>query len=454
MLETFWLWMPGAVVMLCIVSVSAFFSGSETALFFLAPDELRSFADGNRGERAASALMQDPERLLTAVLFWNLVANLTYFTVGIITARGLFDAGHEVLAGLFNVGALVLIIVLGEVVPKSLAVVAGRRVAAWVGVPLSTAVRVVDPILPTLRGAAAAIRRVLAPKLAAEPFLRTDDLDRAAALSGPVASLDRDDARVFRNVLDLLDMRAEDVMRPRSTFRPLGKRMIGGRPVPLFLAGQVVVDLAEDGPDRAAAAHVAAGEHVDVSALRPLMYVPWCAPALNALEPLRQPACVAVGIVSEYGDLLGVVTNEDVLEALVSPRASRASRVLDRDPVIHLGRGRWHVEGMTLLRVLGDRLGLSDDELTSEDVEARTVAGLLHERFDRFAVVGDRTRWLGYDLSVVDNPRPGVVRVLVERGADHPLASRRRETDARSGGDRPPGKTTESRDRNPAGDGR
>ena len=415
MLETVGLWLPGTLVMLGIVAASGFFSGSETALFFLPPEELKAMADGRPKERAVASLMADPERLLTAVLFWNLVANLTYFAVGILIARRLYDAGHEVQAGLFNVAALVAIIVFGEVVPKSLAVVAGRPLAVLAARPLAAATALLDPVRPALTGTAAALRRVIDPRLVPEPQLKTMDLDKAAALTGPVASLDRDDARAFRNVLDLLEMSAEDLMRPRASFRPLGPREVGGRRLPLFLAGQVVVDLVDEGVDRAAPAHVAARETVDAAALRPVEYVPWCAPAPLALEPLRKPGAVAVGVLNEYGDLLGVVTGEDVMESLVSPDASRARRVLDREPVVHLGRGEWRVEGMTLLRVLGEHLGLGDEEVFAEGVEARTVGGLLIERLGRFAEEGDSAEWLGHELRVVDAPKPGVVTVVARR---------------------------------------
>ena len=83
------LWMPGAPAMLCLVLASAFFSASETALFYLSRDELRALSAGNPRERVAAEVLRDPERLLTAILFWNLVVNLTYFMVSVVTARRL-----------------------------------------------------------------------------------------------------------------------------------------------------------------------------------------------------------------------------------------------------------------------------------------------------------------------------------------------------------------------------
>ena len=66
-----------ALLLVC----SAFFSASEAALFYLRRPERRLLAAGNPSQRIAAALLADPDRLLTAVLFWNLLVNLAYFAV-------------------------------------------------------------------------------------------------------------------------------------------------------------------------------------------------------------------------------------------------------------------------------------------------------------------------------------------------------------------------------------
>ncbi|MEE9602610.1 MAG: CNNM domain-containing protein, partial [Thermoguttaceae bacterium] len=105
------------VLILC----SAFFSSSEAAFFYLSRAQRRLLASGNRASRIAAGLLADPERLLTVVLFWNLVTNLTYFTITSITGIQLEESGHTTAAGLFTAGSLVVMIVLSEMLPKSLA---------------------------------------------------------------------------------------------------------------------------------------------------------------------------------------------------------------------------------------------------------------------------------------------------------------------------------------------
>ena len=85
-------WLAGFVAMLALMALSAFLSASETALFFLSHDEIRAFRVGRPRERAAAALLADPDRVLTGILFWNLVVNLLYFAVSIVVSERLLMA--------------------------------------------------------------------------------------------------------------------------------------------------------------------------------------------------------------------------------------------------------------------------------------------------------------------------------------------------------------------------
>lgn len=403
--------------MLGLVVISAGFSGSETALFYLSREDAEAMRRGTSRERLAIDLLARPDRLLTAILFWNLVVNLSYFAVGILTARRLLDAGFDVVAGIMNLAGVIMIITLGEIVPKSLALVAGRTVAGLVSVPLALATRILDPMIPMLGHAASAVRRVWHPQIEPESLLEPRDLDNAAKLFEAGSELTVERARVFRNVLDLLDLCAEDLMWPRARFSSLGKSSISGTEYTLLLAGNVVVVLRPDEEtDLVTAVHRLSEDRavLDRSDFQPLIYVPWSAPAPAATLPLVEAGCVAVGVVNEYGDVIGIVSAEDALEPIVNPSASRARRLLEREPIVQLDDDRFRVEGMTLLRVLAERLGLSEDAVEEDAGDSRTVAGLIHDRLGRFASVGDEIEWMDRLFTVVKASARGEVVVEVE----------------------------------------
>jgi CBS domain containing-hemolysin-like protein len=117
-------------------------------------------------------------------------------------------------------------------------------------------------------------------------------------------------------------------------------------------------------------------------------------------------------VVNEYGESIGIVTYEDILDTVLTPTPSRAKRLLQREPVLEIAPGRYHVEGITTLRYLSKRLNL-DYEPESESVV--TLAGLLHEELEKLPVVGDECRWQGLSIKVIDAPRPAQLKVLIVR---------------------------------------
>ena len=175
--------------MALLLGCSAFFSTSEAALFYLRRSDRRGLAAGNRSQRIAAGLLGDPDRLLTAVLFWNLLVNLAYFAVAAVIGIQLESGGRTAAAGAFSIAALAVIIVCGEMLPKSLAVMKPRSIPALVGLPLAATVRLLDPLRPVFRTANLLSRRLLWPNFEPEPYLHIRDLERAVRASVADADL-------------------------------------------------------------------------------------------------------------------------------------------------------------------------------------------------------------------------------------------------------------------------
>ena len=191
-------------------------------------------AAGNPSQRIAAALLADPDRLLTAVLFWNLLANLAYFAMVAVVGIQLERGGRTAAAGLFAVVSLLVIIVFGEMLPKSLAVLQPRILAPLVAIPLAALVRLVDPLRPVFRLANLLSQRLLWPRFEAEPYLRIRDLERAVRLSVSDAALVEQEQRVLETIVLLSEIRVDELMRPRTQF-------VSYRP-PVALADLAVAD--------------------------------------------------------------------------------------------------------------------------------------------------------------------------------------------------------------------
>ncbi|MCA8996377.1 MAG: DUF21 domain-containing protein [Planctomycetaceae bacterium] len=402
------LWLPGILVMTAIVFGSAFFSGSETALFYLSRDDLRRMRSGHAGERLAATLLKDPDRLLTTVLFWNLVLNLAYFSVSLVTAKRLLDAGQPTAAGVLSFGGLVGIIIFGEVAPKSAAVLFCRPIAVLASLPLSIAAKVLDPVLPFLGATTRAMRRIGWPHLKPEPYLEVDDIERAVETSELGVELVRIEQQILGRILELSDMTAEEIMRPRGTYQlwqpPVHLRQIrerGTLPEFLLIAGEDrdTVSFAVDLYDQARLPD----ENLEKLAEK-VVYVPWCATASDTLAKIRSSLVSVATVINEYGETIGIVTEDDILDTLLNPQSSRGKRLLEREPVVMTGDGEIIADGLATLRYLAQRLDIDYD---IEDGAPVTVAALIHDELERFPEVGDICRWTRYDMVVIHAGEPG-----------------------------------------------
>ncbi len=421
-MNTWWLLLPWLVPLAVLLAASAFFSGSEAALFYLSPRDLRQLQHGNAAQRVAARLMESPQRLLAAVLFWNLMINVAYFAVTSVAGLYLQRQGMLAAATWLSLGAVLAIIALGEMLPKSLAVVWTRPVATVVAVPLAAAVQLVQPVLPVLEAVAAAIQRVLFPRFRPEPYLEVQDLERAISYSTDDAALLEQEERVLHNLLDLSRMRVEELMRPRNHILvfhpPVSRRQLQDR----FPRSGYVFITEPDSDEIAAAVALQylwdlPEEHLENYA-EPVLYVPWCTLAADALQQMREKDRRVVVVVNEYGETIGVITRDDILETIFAEGTSRTERLTGRAAIEPLGEDRYRVTGMTTLR----RLRRYFHTNATPPTHAVTVSGLLQELLQRVPQVGDEAQWGPFRFRVVQAPERGVplVELTVDRSALQP----------------------------------
>lgn len=393
-----------------LVFFSAFFSSSEAALFYLSRPERRKLAAGNRPQRIAARLLAEPGRLMTAVLFWNLVVNLTYFAIASIISIRL-EEYDRTKAVSFAVGSLLVIIFFSEMLPKSLAVLQPGRLAALVAIPMAAMVRLLSPVLPGLRLANLLSRRLLWPRFRPEPYLRVGDLERAVQLSTSDAALLEQEQRVLQNVVLLSDIRAEELMRPRIQFLsfrpPVSLGDLKGR---MPRSGYLLVT--EPDSDEVAAAiplrslSNIPGEHLEYHA-EAVVYVPWCTTVAEALEVMQREDRQVAAVVNEFGETVGILTFDDVLDTIFSRSPSRSQRLLERVPIRQVAPGTWQVTGMTSLWRLVRHFNVQRP--ASKSV---TVAGVVQEMLERLPQAGDQCRWGPFRLEVLEVPERG--QLLVE----------------------------------------
>jgi putative hemolysin len=401
---------PWLAAMSVLILASAFFSASEAALFYLDHRQRRRLAAGSRTERIAAALLADPERLLTAVLFWNLVVNLVYFTIVSIIALRIEEESHPAKAGGFALVSLLVIIVFSEMLPKSLAVLAAGRLSAVVAIPLAAAVRLVAPVLPWFRVANVLSQRLFWPHFEPEPYLRVGDLERAVELSTRDRTLLEQEQAVLQNIVSLSEIRVDEMMRPRTRFRsfrpPVSLADLGGRVPP---SGYLLVT-EPDSDEVAGSIALKSLSSVPTGGLehhaQPVVYVPWCTTVAEALETMQKTRRRVSAVVNEFGEMIGVLTIDDVLETIFSRTSSRSERLLKRIPIRPAAPGVWHVTGMTSLRRL-----VRHFRVERPSSKSLTVAGVVQEALEKLPEAGDECRWGPFRFKVLDIDAKGQLTV-------------------------------------------
>jgi len=325
--------LPWIVPMAALLVTSGLMSGSEAALFSLRARDLKKMEGGNAAARLAASLLQQPEQLLSGILFWNLLVNMTYFTmVGIVGARleSSESAGASI-AITFTVANLLIVIFFSEMLPKSLAVLAPRRIATLCAFPLTVALRIVRPILPVVRIANLATRRLIWPGFEPEPEIDLEAIDRAIDLGTGDTALALREQKALKNLVQLADIRADQCMRPRSTLPvcspPITPEDLSaafqmtGNPTPA--SGYLLV--VEPGGD-----HIVGALNIEqlrpsqvdqpTAVIEPVCYAPWSSSVSTILDLLQTHRLSVAIIVNEFGDTIGMLSTEDIVHQILTGR--------------------------------------------------------------------------------------------------------------------------------------
>ncbi len=402
--------LPWLVAMFILMGCSAFFSASEAALFSLRARDRRDLQEGSTTQKLAAALLADPDRLLSAVLFWNLVINVSFFSISSIAALSL-EEEDPLLPVAFAFGSLFAIIFFSEMLPKSVAVIRAKRLAGLVSVPLAAAIKIVDPLMPFLRTINLLSQRVIWPGFQHEPYMAVEDLQQAIETSTDDAQLVAQEKAVLQNIVQLSNVRVDEWMRPRTQFTsfspPVSLEDLEGRMTP---SGYLLVT--EQDSEEIASSIFLEGvatlpdQHLEHLA-EPVLYVPWCTTVADVLEKMKSRDREVAAVLNEFGETIGILTLDDMLDTIFSYAPSRSKRIFDRNPIHYISRGKYLVSGMTSIKRLARQMKLELPATTNV-----TVSGVIQESLQRLASVGDECSWGPFHFRVIEMPSRG--NMLVE----------------------------------------
>ncbi|PQO28283.1 CNNM domain-containing protein [Blastopirellula marina] len=401
---------PWLVAMLLLVACSGMFSASEAAFFYLKLEDRKRFRKGTTAQRAAASLLADPDRLLSAILFWNLMVNVAYFAVASIVSIRLQDKLGSAYATAFSTISLVVIIFFSEMMPKSLAVLRASSLAALLAVPIAFAVRMIDPIRPIMRGVSTISQRLIWPRFEAEPYMQVSDLERAIHMSMQSSTVLEQEEMALRGIVSLSDSLAAELMRPRMRYKmfqpPVSLKDLDCEMTP---SGYLLI-ADEQGDDVVSAINLIDAtelpqENLEEIAQEVLVF-PWCAQASEVFQQMLASENEVAAVVNELGETIGVVTLRDLMETIFSNSHGRSERILQRKTFEEVEPGVFLISGMTSVRRMSKHFHLELPE-----TRHATINGILQEELDGIPEVDDEVDWGPFHFLVVEQLGEGHILV-------------------------------------------
>jgi Mg2+/Co2+ transporter CorB len=412
-------WFILLAVFVCLL-LSAFFSGSETALTASSrASMLRLEKQGNRSASIVNRLLDARERMLGAILFSNNAVNIAASSL----ATGLLLAWFGDVGVIYaTVVMTFVIVVFSEILPKTAAINAPERVALAVARPMDWIVRLLGPVLMAIE---AFVRRLLRlfgihvgenqPILSAHEELRgaVDFLHR----EGSVEKLDRD---MFGGVLDLRELEVSDVMVHRIEMTTINVDEPPEEVMREVLASQYTrYPLWREKPENIVGIlhaknllrAIQEGEgdlsKLDIMELAlPPWFVPENRPLSEQLKAFRRRKTHFALVVDEYGEVMGMVTLEDILEEIVGDISDEHDVVV---PGVHPQLdGAVNADGAVPIRDLNRAMDWS-----LPDEQATTIAGLVIHEAASIPEVGQNFTFHGFRFRVLGKERNRITSLRI-----------------------------------------
>jgi putative hemolysin len=421
--------MNQAAVILGLIILNGLLASAELALVQARKPRLKALAEkGNPGARAALRLLEHPTRLLSSVQFGiTLVSVLTGVYSGaaysddlsrwISQYPSLAPYARELAYGAIVVVMTYFSLVLGELVPKRMAIAHADRWAMLVAIPVQLIAVFGAPIVWLLQKSTDALLRLMPTGGGAQTAVSDDDVRALAAEGLQTGALHKHEAEMIDSVLRLADRNIDAIMVPRGDIlwldvdEPIAtlwdEARRSGHARFLLCRGELeqligVISLANLGE-----ALRRGRIDLETDVQQPL-HVPETISIFKLLETFRRSS-VHLGVVTnEYGGIEGLVTPADILKAIAGDMPDLGTR--DSASVVTRDDGSWLIDGH--LPIHEAERALSRRDLSRGD-NYNTMAGFVLWHLGRLPVAGERLAWRDLSIEVVDMDGLVIDKLLV-----------------------------------------
>lgn len=433
------------VVILVLILAQGFFAAAEIAIVALRRSRTAQLiAEGRRGARTLDGLKEDPSRFLATVQIGITVIGSLASAFGGVASVAILEPvlsripipALQPWAGAIAVGGTVVVIsyltlVLGELVPKSLALRHGERIACATAPFIHGLSRVTAPLVHLLSGSTNAVMRLFGgPGDSADALFSEEEVKHIMREGTHHGVFDEAERELIHSVFEFTDTSVREVMVPRSDVHAVEK----STPMP-----EILNRLLETGFSRAPVYeqdldHIVGIVHIkdllrsmqsDVpmtldAVIHPAYFVPDSMQISDLLRELQTRRSHMALVTNEFGTVIGLVCIEDLLEEIVGEIRDE----FDSDeelPIQAFPDGSLLVEGSVSLIDLKEKYALPLEETP----DYRTIAGFLLARLKRIPKGGEVVRYEGLRMTIVTIDGRRLRKVRIERLPEHPPAAKR-----------------------------
>jgi CBS domain containing-hemolysin-like protein len=421
-----------------LVALNGFFVAVEFAVVTARRTRIDQLAaEGNTTARLAIKLVNNPDRVIAASQLGITMASLALGWIGEATVAAIVEPPLEAVIGQWSTAAahslgtalafaLVTLvhIVLGEQVPKTVAVRYSERAALAVSRPMDWFTRLFRPLIALLDGTTAAVLRLMRvePMAGHRTVYTMDELKLIVRESQEGGAIEADQEAMLQKVFQFGDRQVREAMIPRpdvigiesdATIQDLLKLFVEASHarfpvyeedldniVGIVAIKDVVKALAQD-PARM-------GGAVD-SLARPALFVPETVAVADLFANMRTTHNQMAIVIDEYGGTSGVVTLEELVEEIVGRLSDEL--VTAEEPLVRLNEHTFEIDAQLRVDEVNEHLSLN----LPEGEQYETIAGLILFHLQRIPVKGDTLNYKDLELKVSQMKGPKIEKVLIRR---------------------------------------
>lgn len=405
------------IALFILLVLSSLFSASETALMTLSKTRLRNMVDDNIAKaRLIQKLLENPGRLLSAILIGNNVVNIGASALATSLAIKYFgDTGVGIATGIMTL----LVLIFGEITPKSLASQNSEKISLRVVRLLSLLVNVLNPFTNILMHITNGIIKLLGGKVNERQNIVTEEEIRTMINMGHEdGALEGEEKRMIHNVFEFGDLKVVDVMTPRVDMIAADLHSSYDEVINKFKTQQF---------SRLPVYNIKIDDIVGVLYLKDLFFLDVDKETFNITQHMREPyftfefkrvaqlfhemrerrTPMAI-VIDEYGGTAGVITMEDLVEEIVGDIQDEYDE--QDNEIESINEGEYIVYGAAEIDMVNDILGIN---IKSDNFDS--IGGFVTGLFGRIPEKGEQIEYDRITFIVVSKDRNRIekLRILI-----------------------------------------